>query len=449
MPGASDGPSHQASAEALARAEQVMPGGVSSPVRAYGAVGGRPPFIASGRGATLTDIDGNTYIDYVCSWGPLILGHAHPKVVGAVREALEAGTSFGAPTLREIDLAERLAEAMPHLEQVRFVNSGTEATMSALRLARAATGRPGVLKFEGGYHGHVDGLLVAAGSGATTFAALRSNEASLRSTSGSPSSPGVLAETVRHTHLVPFNDLEAAAKTCEARADELACILVEPVAGNMGVVPPAEGFLEGLRELADRHGLLLVFDEVMTGFRVARGGAAKRYGVTPDLVTLGKVIGGGLPVGAYGGRADLMQQVSPVGPVYQAGTLSGNPLAMAAGIATLDVLAEPGAYERLETASARLADGLAEAAQEAGARARVQRVGSMLSLFFVDGPVTDYASARRCDTEGFGRFHGAMLARGIYLPPSQFEAWFVSLAHGEEEIERTIEAARGALRDLA
>ena len=431
---ASDGPSLPASAAALARAERVMPGGVSSPVRAFAAVGGQPPFIASGRGAHLTDIDGHTYIDYVCSWGPLILGHAHPRVVEAVREALEAGSSFGAPTEREIDLAERITAAMPHVEQVRFVNSGTEATMSALRLARAATGRPGVVKFEGCYHGHADGLLVAAGSGATTF--------------GSPSSPGVLAEAVRHTHLVPLNDLDAAARTCEAHAEALAAIIVEPVAGNMGVVPPAEGFLSGLRDLADRWGLLLVFDEVMTGFRVARGGAAERFGVRPDLVTLGKVIGGGLPVGAYGGRRDLMQQMSPVGPVYQAGTLSGNPLAMAAGIATLDTLAEPDAYARLEAAGARLADGLAEAARDAGAAACVQRVGSMLSVFFTDGPVTDYASARRSDTERFGRFHGGMLARGVYLPPSQFEAWFISLAHGKDDIEVTLQAAREALGDL-
>ena len=435
MPSASDGPSLPASRAALDRAERVMPGGVSSPVRAYAAVGGRPPFIASGCGPHLTDVDGNTYIDYVCSWGPLILGHAPPRVVEAVAEALEAGASFGAPTEREIDLAERVTAAMPHVEQVRFVNSGTEATMSALRLARAATGRPGVVKFVGCYHGHVDGLLVAAGSGATTF--------------GAPSSPGVPAETVRHTHLVPYNDLDAVAETCEANADSLAAILVEPVAGNMGVVPPAEGFLAGLRDLADRLDLLLVFDEVMTGFRVARGGAAERFAVRPDLVTLGKVIGGGLPVGAYGGRRDLMQHMSPVGPVYQAGTLSGNPLAMAAGIATLDVLAEAGAYEKLEAAGARLADGLAEAARDAGLAACVQRVGSMVSLFFAEGPVTDYASAKRSDTDRFGRFHGAMLGRGVYLPPSQFEAWFVSLAHGEEEIEATLRAAREALAAAA
>jgi len=435
MPPASDGLSLPASAAAMARAERLMPGGVSSPVRAYGAVGGTPPFIASGRGARLTDIDGHTYIDYVCSWGPLILGHAPGRVVEAVRQALEAGASFGAPTEREIALAERLTDAMPCVEQVRFVNSGTEATMSAVRLARAATGRPGIVKFEGCYHGHADALLAAAGSGATTF--------------GAPSSPGVPAKAVRHTHLVPFNDLDAAARTCEAHADSLAAIVVEPVAGNMGVVPPAEGFLPGLRDLADRFDLLLVFDEVMTGFRVARGGAAERFAVTPDLVTLGKVIGGGLPVGAFGGRRDLMQRLSPVGPVYQAGTLSGNPLAMAAGIATLDALAEPDAYDRLERGGSRLADGLTRAARDVGVAARVQRVGSMLSLFFADGPVTDYASARRSDGERFGRFHGGMLARGVYLPPSRFEAWFVSLAHTEEDIEATLQAARETLAAVA
>ena len=420
-----------ASDRALRRAEALMPGGVSSPVRAFKAVGGRPLFIASGSGPKIRDIDGNVLLDYVMSWGPLILGHAHPQVVEAVAAALKDGSSFGAPTVREIELAERIAAAMPAIEQVRFVNSGTEATMSAVRLARAATGRPGIIKFEGCYHGHVDALLVQAGSGAMTL--------------GAPSSPGVPDDTVRHTHLVPFNDLEAVRAACEASAGQIAAIIVEPVVGNMGCVPPAEGFLQGLREVADRFGLLLLFDEVMTGFRVSRGGAAERYGVRPDLVTLGKVIGGGLPVGAYGGRRDLMQQVSPVGPVYQAGTLSGNPLAMAAGIATLDVLAGPGVYAALERASARLEAGLADAVAQAGAAARVQRVGSMLSLFFSAGPVTDYASARRCDTAAFGRFHQGMLARGVYLPPSQFEAWFVSLAHREEDIDRTVEAARDTL----
>jgi len=416
--------------EAFRRAEALMPGGVSSPVRAFGAVGGKPLFIARGAGSRIWDLDGNAFLDYVLSWGPLILGHAHPKVVEAVRQALETGSSFGAPTEREIELAEHITEAMPAVEQVRFVNSGTEATMSAVRLARAATGRPGILKFEGCYHGHADALLVQAGSGATTF--------------GAPSSPGVPPEVTQHTLLAPYNDLEAVERVCGENRDRLAAILVEPIAGNMGVVPPAEGFLQGLRDVADRTGALLVFDEVMTGFRVARGGAAQRYGIRPDLVTLGKVIGGGLPVGAYGGRRDLMARVSPVGPVYQAGTLSGNPLAMAAGIATLDLLAEPNAYETLETKSARLEKGLAEAVREAKISAQVQRVGSMLTLFFTAGAVADYAGARACDTEAFGRFFQGMLRRGIYLPPSPFEAWFVSLAHTDEDIRRTIEAARGA-----
>jgi glutamate-1-semialdehyde 2,1-aminomutase len=419
------------SAEAMARAEALMPGGVSSPVRAYRAVGGRPLFIASGSGSKIRDVDGNTFIDYVMSWGPLILGHAPPRVVEAARKALEAGASFGAPTVREIELAERIIAAFPAVEQVRFVNSGTEATMSAVRLARAATGRPGIIKFEGCYHGHVDALLVKAGSGAMTF--------------GSPSSPGVPPEVTQHTHVAQFNDLASVRQTCEAAGKDIAAIIVEPVVGNMGVVPPEPGFLTGLRALADRHGALLIFDEVMTGFRVAHGGAAARYNVRPDLVTLGKVIGGGLPVGAYGGRRDLMQQVSPVGPVYQAGTLSGNPLAMAAGIATLDALAEPGVYEALEEKSRRLEEGLAAAAAKAGVKARVQRVGSMLTLFFADGPVRDYASACRSDTEAYGRFFRGMLARGVFLPPSQFEAWFVSLAHGREDIDRTADAAGEAL----
>jgi glutamate-1-semialdehyde 2,1-aminomutase len=437
--------STERSAAAMRRAEALMPGGVSSPVRAFRAVGGHPIFIASGRGATITDIDGNSYVDYVCSWGPLIAGHAHPRVIEAVKRAAEGGTSFGAPTEREIALAERITAAMPSVEQVRFVNSGTEAVMSALRLARAATGRPGIVKFQGCYHGHADSMLVEAGSGAMTL--------------GVPSSPGVPAEVARLTHTVAFNDLDAVRALCARESGQIAAIIVEPVVGNMGVVPPVPGFLQGLRQVADEHGILLILDEVMTGFRVALGGAAARYGVRPDLVTLGKVIGGGLPVGAYGGRKDLMQQVSPAGPVYQAGTLSGNPLAMAAGIATLDILAEsgtatakpgdgrakPGAYEALEEKSARLEAGLAQAVAETGTAARVQRVGSMLTLFFSANPVTDYPSAARCDTAAYGRFFRNMLARGTYLPASQFEAWFVSLAHGDEEIARTVAAARAAL----
>jgi glutamate-1-semialdehyde 2,1-aminomutase len=420
------------SAAALKRAEALMPGGVSSPVRAFRAVGGHPLFIESGRGATINDIDGNAFIDYVMSWGPLIAGHAHPKVVSAVRQAAANGSSFGAPTLAEVELAERITAAMPAVEQLRFVSSGTEAVMSAVRLARAATKRPGLIKFEGGYHGHVDALLVQAGSGAMTL--------------GVPSSPGVPEDVTRHTYPVTFNELESVGRVCRDHGTEIAAIIVEPVVGNMGVVPPAPGFLQGLRQMADRHGILLILDEVMTGFRVARGGACQRFGVRPDLVTLGKVIGGGLPVGAYGGRRDLMQQISPVGPVYQAGTLSGNPLAMAAGIATLDVLAEPGTYELLEEKSRRLEEGLASAVAGAGVAARVQRVGSMLTLFFSADPVTDYASALRCDTAAYGRFFRKMLARGVYLPASQFEAWFVSLAHSEADLDRTIEAAREAVK---
>jgi len=418
--------------EAFRRAADVMPGGVSSPVRACSAVGAAPVFIASGAGPRIRDLDGNTFIDYVMSWGALAAGHAHPKVVEAVRKALEAGSSFGAPTVRETLLAERIREAMPAVQQVRFVTSGTEAVMSAVRLARAATGRPGILKFEGCYHGHADALLVQAGSGATTF--------------GTPSSPGVPAEVTRHTLLARYNDLESARRAAEANRDALAAILVEPVAGNMGVVPPAPLFLEGLRDLADRTGAILVFDEVMTGFRIARGGAQERYGVRPDLVTLGKVIGGGLPVGAYGGRRDLMRLVSPVGPVYQAGTLAGNPLAMAAGIATLDLLVEPGAQQALEAAGHRLGIGLERAAASAKIPVQVQRVGSMLTVFFRAGPVRDWNEARASDTKAFGTFWRGMLARGVYLPPSQFEAWFVSLSHGEGEIDRTVESAAEAFR---
>ncbi len=423
------------SAAAFEKALELMPGGVSSPVRAYRAVGGCPPFIASGAGATVRDIDGNTYIDYVGSWGPLILGHAHPKVVEAVGAALKQGASFGAPTEREGALAARIRRAMPAVEMIRFVNSGTEATMSAVRLARAATGRPGLLKFAGCYHGHVDALLVEAGSGAATF--------------GTPSSPGVPEEVTRHTHVVAYNDLEAVRAVAAQHGNTLAAILVEPVAGNMGVVPPEEGFLEGLRRVADETGAVLVFDEVMTGFRVALGGACARYRVRPDLVTLGKVIGGGLPVGAYGGRRDLMLEVSPVGPVYQAGTLSGNPLAMAAGLATLEVLEEVGTYERIEETSASLEAALGEALAEGPVAARIQRVGSMLSVFFTEGPVRTFADARGADAEAFGRFFGGMLRRGIYLAPSAFEAWFVSLAHGREEIDRTAEAARQTLKAMA
>lgn len=426
--------SRDASTRLYRDACSYMPGGVNSPVRAFSAVGGEPLFIARGKGAHLTDVDGNEYVDWVGSWGPLVLGHAYPPVVEAVTRAARKGTSFGAPTASETELARRICEAVPSVERVRMVNSGTEATASALRLARGATGRDRVVKMEGCYHGHVDDLLVAAGSGATTF--------------GQPSSPGVPAAAAELTLVVPFNDLEALADAIAGREDEVAAVILEPVAGNMGVVPPAVGYLEGIRELCDRHGILLIFDEVMTGFRVARGGAQARFEVTPDLTCLGKIIGGGLPVGAYGGRADLMEEMSPTGPIYQAGTLSGNPLAMTAGVAQLDALAAEGCYERLEELGGRLESGLRKAIDGTRCPAHVGRIGSMLTLFFHAGPVRSYAEASTCDTEAFGSFHRGMLDRGFYLPASQFEAWFVSLAHGEEEVDRTVEAAAEVLREI-
>ncbi len=419
------------SRRAMERARRVLPGGVDSPVRAYRAVGGDPVVLARGEGARVWDVDGLEYVDYVCSYGPLILGHAHPRVVEAVQRAATLGTSFGAPTEAEAELAERVVDAVPSIEMVRFVSSGTEATMSALRLARAATQRDLVLKFEGCYHGHADGLLVAAGSGAVTLAL--------------PDSPGVPAAYAAQTLLARYNDLASVREQLEAHPGAVAAIIVEPVAGNMGVVPPAEGFLEGLRVLCDKHGALLIFDEVITGFRASYGGAQAIYGVRPDLTALGKVIGGGLPVGAYGGRRDLMMQMAPEGPVYQAGTLSGNPLAMAAGIATLDALRDTeGAYEMLDTLSGRLASGVAQAAAEAGVAVHVARAGSTLTPFFLDAAPADYEQARRADTSTFARFHAAMLDRGVHLPPSQFEAWFVSLAHDEALVDRTIEAAAEA-----
>jgi glutamate-1-semialdehyde 2,1-aminomutase len=419
----------------MARARALMPGGVSSPVRAFRAVGGEPPFIARAEGARLRDADGNEYLDYVGSWGPMIAGHTHPAVVDALTGAVRNGTSYGAPTAVEADLAARIVERVPSMEMVRFVNSGTEATMSALRLARAATGRDVIVKFDGCYHGHSDSLLVAAGSGVLTL--------------GQPDSPGVPAVLAALTVSVPYNDPDAVRAVFEARPGEVACVIVEPVAGNMGVVPPEPGFLEALRAITAEHGALLIFDEVMTGFRVARGGAQERYGVAPDLTTLGKIIGGGLPVGAYGGSAAHMGLISPSGPVYQAGTLSGNPLAMAAGLATLGLVDGPAAYDALEETSARIEEGLRSSAAEAGTPATVQRVGSMLTAFFTDRAVRDYEDARACDTAAFGRFHAAMLARGIYLPPSQFEAWFISLAHTPADVERTVAAARAAFRDAA
>src|SRR5580658_9278989 len=406
------------------RAQELIPGGVNSPVRAFRSVGGNPLFIAQGQGSHIFDVDGNEYIDYVGSWGPLLLGHRHPEIVAALEDALEIGTSFGAPTAQEIDLAEAICDAVPSMQMVRLVNSGTEATMSAIRLARGYTGRDLIVKFDGGYHGHVDSLLVQAGSGLATLG--------IADTRGIPQS---FCDT---TISVPYNSADSVERAFEAHRGRIAAVIVEPVAGNMGCVPPVPGFLEALREITRREGALLIFDEVMTGFRVAFGGAQRLYDVYPDLTTLGKVIGGGLPVGAYGGQKDIMQLIAPSGPVYQAGTLSGNPLAVAAGLAMLRHLkAHLEVYEQLESRAAELC-----AAAPPGVT--VNRVGSMFTMFFTDQPVTDYESAKRSDTARFGRFFRAMLQRGVYLAPSQFEAAFISAAHTEEDIQRTIAAASEA-----
>ena len=419
-------------AELLERARALMPGGVSSPVRAFRAVGGEPPFIVAGSGSRVRDADGNEYLDLICSWGPLVAGHAHPAVVSAIAAQAERGTSFGMPTPGEVALAERITQAMPVVEMLRFVSSGTEAAMSAIRLARAATRRDPILKFAGCYHGHSDGLLAKAGSGVATL--------------GRPDSAGVTVGTARDTITVAYNDVAAARRAAHEIA--LAAIIVEPYAGNMGCVPPDEGFLDALRDICDETGALLIFDEVITGFRVARGGATARTGVRPDLVCLGKIVGGGLPVGAYGGPRALMSHIAPLGPTYQAGTLSGNPLAMAAGAATLDLL-DAAAYARLESAGAALEDALISAAGRAGAPARVQRVGSLLTLFFTDRQVRNENDARASDIARFAAFHRAMLRRGVLLPPSQFECLFISLAHTDADIVAVGAAAASALKEIA
>ena len=423
------------SASLFEAAQRVIPGGVNSPVRAFRGVGGTPFFVAKAEGARIVDEDGRSYVDFLGSWGPLILGHAAPAIVEAVTETARYGTSYGAPTAREVEMAQRITAAVPSMEMVRLVSSGTEAAMSAIRLARGATGRDLIIKFDGCYHGHADSLLVKAGSGGATF--------------GVPDSSGVPAALAALTLALPFNDLDAVSRAFQSRGREVAAVLVEPIAGNMGVVPPAPGFLAGLRALCARHGALLIFDEVITGFRVAFGGAQALYSVRPDLTCLGKIIGGGLPVGAYGGSREWMSQVAPLGSVYQAGTLSGNPLAIAAGLATLRALEDGAVYDRLEQLGARFERGIRDAAESANIPVTVNRVGSMLTAFFCEGAVTDYASAKRADTVRYARFFHGMLEGGVFLAPSQFEAAFVSLAHSESELDLAAEACRFAMHRLA
>jgi glutamate-1-semialdehyde 2,1-aminomutase len=419
------------SQELHARASRVIPGGVDSPVRAFKSVGGEPPYIVRGKGSRIWDADGNEYIDYVGSWGPLILGHAFPTVVEAVERANRDGASFGACTPAEAELAEAVIEAFPSMDKVRFVSSGTEATMSGIRLARAFTGRNYIIKFEGCYHGHADSMLVKAGSGVATL--------------GIPGSAGVLDEQAKFTLALPFNNQQAVEESFAKFKNQIACVIVEPVVGNMGCVPPRTGYLEFLRSMTEQQGAVLIFDEVMTGFRLSFGGAQQLYNIKPDLTTLGKIIGGGLPVGAYGGRAELMDMIAPLGPVYQAGTLSGNPLAMAAGIATLrELKTRPGIYAQLEQRSAALVDGVLSAAQKKGAALTANRVGSMFTWFFQSGTVHDWDTAAKSDTQAFGKFHRAMLERGIYLPPSQYEAMFMNAAHSDADVDQTIAAAAEA-----
>ena len=422
------------SQELFAEAQQIIPGGVNSPVRAFRSVGGQPRFIARAKGARLYDVDDNSYIDYVLSWGPMILGHAPATVTKAIQQAAANGTSYGAPTELEIQLATMIREALPSMEMVRLVSSGTEAVMSAVRVARAYTKRDGILKFEGCYHGHSDYLLAKAGSGLATL--------------GIPDCPGVPEDFTKHTLTAPYNDVNTLRQLIKKHDRQLACVIVEPIAGNMGVVPPSPEFLQALRTLTDTHGMLLIFDEVISGFRVQYGGAQTLYGIKPDLTILGKIIGGGLPVGAYGGAKDIMKMIAPSGPVYQAGTLSGNPLAVTAGIETLKRLSKPGVYEQLEQRSAALADGLGKAATKAGVPLTQTRVGSMMGAFFTSGPVVDWESAKKSDTKVYAKFFHQMLDAGIYLAPSQFEADFMSLAHTTRDIERTIKAAEAALKNL-